>query len=211
MNGPWLGLVFAGVLAATSPQATLLPVDEAARQPEFLNFRRALQQTLASRNVSALLAVIDPNIKVSFGDDNGLDAFRRLWRPEAPDSTIWSELGAVLAAGGAFQGPATFVAPYVFARWPERFDAFDHVAVIGSGVRIRATPALSGRQIASVSYAILGAPAGVDARSEWTAVTLADGRSGFVASRLVRSPVGYRAFFVNGATGWRLSMFVAGD
>jgi hypothetical protein len=211
MNGAWLVLALAGALAAVTPQATLAPLDEAARQPDFLTFRQSLQQAVAAHDVAALLAAIDPNIKVSFGDDNGVDAFKRFWRLEAPDSKIWRELGAVLLAGGGFQGSNTFVAPYVFVRWPERFDAFEHVAVIGRGVRIRGAASLSGRQIATVSYAILEAPAGVDPEAEWTAVTLADGRSGFIASRLIRSPVGYRAFFVKGAAGWRLSMFVAGD
>jgi hypothetical protein len=46
---------------------------------------------------------------------------------------------------------------------------------------------------------------------EWTAVRFAANRSGYVYSRLVRSPIGYRAFFTRENGRWMLAMFVAGD
>jgi hypothetical protein len=42
-------------------------------------------------------------------------------------------------------------------------------------------------------------------------VTLADGRSGYIHSRFVRSPVDYRAYFARKDGRWRMVMLLAGD
>ena len=42
-------------------------------------FRSRLQQTIAARDVSALLSIVHSDIKNTFGEDNGIDAFKRLW------------------------------------------------------------------------------------------------------------------------------------
>ena len=130
------------IVAAAPPVPRLAPVDEANQRADFFGFREKLQQRIATRDVAALLGIVHPDIKTTFGDDNGIDAFKRLWRLDQRDSELWRELGAVLALGGTFEGSDAFVAPYVFSRWPDNFDAFDHVAVVGSKVRVtfRACP-----------------------------------------------------------------------
>jgi hypothetical protein len=203
-------LVFLGAALAAAPP-TLAPVDEGPSNPAFFSFRAQLLRTVVARDVGALLAVVDPHIKNSFGGDDGIDEFKTMWELETPGSPVWEELGAVLALGGTFAGPHTFVAPYVFSRWPQSFDAFEHVAAIGSGIRVRAQPTASAETIGSVSFAILRLAPGAAAGDEaWTAVLL-DGRTGYIASRLVRSPVAFRAFFSDVSGQWRVVMFLAGD
>jgi len=190
----------------------LLPVDDAATRPEFFSFRAQLQEAVARHDVDAVMAVVHPNIKASFGGDEGIEAFRRMWRPTEPDSTLWGTLAAVLALGGSFQGAETFVAPYTFSRWPEKFDSFEHVAVVAADVRIREAPRADAPVVATMSFAILPVARSTTGTSdEWTAVQLAPNRTGYVSSRLVRSPIGYRAFFTRENGRWMLSLFLAGD
>jgi hypothetical protein len=200
------------LLATAAAFAILEPVDEAARQPDFLSFRNSLQAAVAERDVEALLRCVHPDIRNTFGDDNGIEAFRRLWRLDEPDSELWAELGAVLRLGGTFDGPDSFVAPYVFSLWPGEFDAFDHVAVIGSRVRVRSSATTQSAILTTLNYSILrlGGDRGYPQRP-WTSVILPDGRAGFVAAHLVRSPVDYRAYFVRTDGRWLLTLFVAGD
>ena len=203
-------LVYLGAALAGAPP-TLAPVDEALSHPSFFSFRAQLQRAIAAHDTEALLAVVDPHIKNSFGGNDGIDEFKTMWELGTPGSRVWKELGAVLALGGTFADPDTFVAPYVFSRWPESFDAFEHVAAIGSGIRVRAQPAADAETIGSVSFAILRlAPGAASGDESWTAVLL-DGRTGYIASRLVRSPVAFRAFFSDVSGQWRLVMFLAGD
>jgi hypothetical protein len=45
----------------------------------------------------------------------------------------------------------------------------------------------------------------------WRLVRLWNGRTGYVASEYVRSPIDHRAWFERTKDGWRLMGFLAGD
>jgi hypothetical protein len=194
----------------------LEPVDEAARRSDFFTFRAHLQVTVARRDWQRLLMAVHPSIRNSFGPDEGLATFRTQWREGAPESPLWTELAAVLALGGSFDREGHFVAPYVFSRWPEHVEPFEHVAIVGSQVRVRAAPQLSADTLMAVSYAILPrAPSGsgrlATTDEGWVAVSLPRGGVGFVAGDYTRSPVDYRAIFRLSSAGWQMVAFIAGD
>ena len=100
----------------------------------------------------------------------------------------------------------------MFSRWPQGVDGFEHVAVVGDRVRIRTAPRQDAEPAAVSSFEILplARPSG-DTPEEWTAVALAGKKIGYVASRFVRSPIGYRAFFARADGRWQMLMFIAGD
>src|SRR6187455_293875 len=175
-----LFVLLATVVSAAPVQ--LLPVDEAAKRPEFFSFRAQLQQAIARRDTTALLAAVDPNIKNSFGGNDGIDEFKSMWKIGQADSEIWDELGTVLSMGGSFFDEHTFVAPYVFSKWPEAMDSFEHIAIVGANVRVRAEPRADAALVETVSFAIL--PVANDPRvtdDAWRAVKL-DSKTGFVSS-----------------------------
>lgn len=203
-------LLFLHATLAAAQVGKLNPVDEAARDPEFFAFRAQLQAAVARHDTEAVLAAVDPNIRTSFGASGGIDEFRKMWKLPSVDSRLWDELGTVLAFGGAFRGGGLFSAPYVFGRWPEPFDSFEHVAVLGKNVRVRSEPGLKGKILTALSFDVvkLAAPA---TDSEWTRIKLRDGRTGYISSRYVRSPVDYRALFNKIDGRWRMTAFVAGD
>jgi hypothetical protein len=93
-------------------------------------------------------------------------------------------------------------------------DGFEVLIVLGTDVRVRQTP--GGTPIEAVSLGYVSndrsrretRAGGVD----WTPVILPSDKRGWIASRLLRSPIGWRAGFTKGADGkWKLTMFVAGD
>ena len=194
----------------------LRPIDEAPQQADFFTFRAHLQAAIARHDTTAVLSVVNVKIRNNFGGDDGREAFERLWRIKSPGTQLWEKLGSVLALGGTFEENGTFVAPYTFSRWPAKFDAFEHAAIIGSNVRVRAAPAQDSGTLQALSFAVVPlarearAPAAEQGR-EWTAVRLRDNRIGYVASRYVRSPIDYRAIFGRVGDGWQLMAFIAGD
>ena len=198
---------------AQTPRS-LMPVDAAASRPDFFSFRAHLQSVLARHDADALLQVLDPKIKVSFGGDDGIEDFKKFWRIQEPDSKLWEELATVLALGGSFDGSDTFTAPYTFSQWPRDLDSFENVAVTGSDVRIRTEPRIDAPTIARVSFSVLRlddeAARSDWSTQEWTAVRI-NGRKGYIATRYLRSPIDYRARFVYSDGRWRLTFFVAGD
>lgn len=188
----------------------LFPVDEAARNPGFLAFRARLQEIVAKHDVKALLEVLDPDIRASFGSDHGVSAFVELWNLKDPGTELWKEMGAVLALGGTFEDASTFTAPYVFSRWPYGVDAFDFVAVTGSNVRIRSAPRADASVVGTVSYDILELDLGPPDTEGWTAIKF-DGRTAYISKQFVRSPIDYRARFTFSDGRWRIVFFLAGD
>jgi hypothetical protein len=127
----FLGLFAAGG-SLQAQEARVLPVDEAARDAGFFAFRARLQRAIAERDTTALLAVVHPEIKLSFGDDYGIESFRQEWLA-SPEAGIWAELGTVLALGGRFYDDSTFAAPYTFTDSPDEADPFE--ALIGRSSR----------------------------------------------------------------------------
>jgi hypothetical protein len=50
----------------------LLPVDEAPSMPEFLRYRAQLRMAVERRDLDAVVAAMDPDIKLDFGGASGV-------------------------------------------------------------------------------------------------------------------------------------------
>ena len=206
-----VALILAQITCISAQSGRVLkPVDEGSMNPGFLAFRNQLQAIVAKRDTAALLEILHPEIRASFGSDHGIQAFKALWNLDAPPSELWKELGTVLELGGTFSDPSTFTAPYTFSRWPDEVDSFDYMAVVGTNVRIRTEPATESPILATVSYAILEVNLGAKPVDGWTAVKF-NGSRGYVSSRYIRSPIDYRARFSFSEGRWRMIFFLAGD
>jgi hypothetical protein len=204
-----------GLAPAIPGERRLLPVDEAPRVADFFAFRERLRAAVAARDTAALVAAIDPNVRISFGDEGGIADFRSQWALGAPDSPLWRELETVLGLGGSFRGDSIFTAPYVFSTWPDELDAFESVAIVGRDVALRSAPRPDADVLARVSYAVLALPSGGTAPREhaegWLAVRAPGGQTAYVAMDFVRQPLDYRAIFSRKDGTWKLVIFVAGD
>ncbi|GIZ50184.1 SH3 domain-containing protein [Noviherbaspirillum aridicola] len=204
-------LIAVGALTQAHAERTLKPVDQAATRADFYAFRAQLQAAIARRDAGALLAGVDRNIRNSFGDNNGVDAFRQIWEPEDRRSRVWEVLGEVLALGGSFDREGSFVAPYVFSRWPRDADAFTHAAILGASVPVRAAASPSSPVAASLSFSIVEQIESRGADESWVQIRLPRGKTGFVDRRFIRSPVDYRAIFSKRDGKWKMTAFLAGD
>ena len=206
-----VALLLSAAMQAVLAQGDFKPVDQAAAQPDFFAFRARLQAAVARRDKEAVLAVIHKDIKNSFGGNGGVDEFKQVWELDKPGTPLWEELAQVLSLGGSFMGDGRFVAPYVFSRWPSGTDPYGFVAVIGTGVRVRAEASASAMSTHSLSFEIVEELQTRATNDAWVAVILADGKTGFVDKRFVRSPLDYRAIFEMSAGRWQITMFIAGD
>jgi len=198
-----------GVRASVEP--TLQPVDEAPRRPDFLEFRRRLQDAVSQRDASAVLAIVHPNVRISFGDGNGVEAFKKEHLAKG-DSNFWEEFATILRLGGRFRMEDAFDAPYTFSAWPADLDSFECLAAVGTRVRVRAAAGLNAPTLRTLDFAIVRAlPPDGAATPGWRRVQLADGRTGYISSQFVRSPIDHRALFQLQDGRWRLMAYVAGD
>ena len=191
---------------STTPPSVTGPklqfVDEASKDPTFAAYRDQLLAAVRARDAKKVLELSDPNIRLSFGGTGGRAAFEKALKEE-----IWGELEQILTLGGGFR-EGMFWAPYVYSAWPESQDAFEYLAVVGDDVPLRASPDTSAPVIATLSRDLVkreGQP------NPWQKVTTADGKTGYVETKSVRSPVGYRAGLAKSKDGWRMQALVAGD
>jgi hypothetical protein len=186
------------------------PVDEALRDPGFAAFRDSLLRIVGRRDTTALFAVLAPEIKSSFGGDEGISDFRTHWRISESNTELWSVLQDVLQHGGRFTGPDAFYAPYTFGALPDSLDAFEHLVVRDSGVVVRERPDSASAALATLSFDIVRAGP-YSAESSWRAIALGEGRVGYVEGGRIRSPIDYRAGFERRRGRWWLVLLVAGD
>jgi hypothetical protein len=206
------------------PSIEVRPVDEAEKDPSFVEFRKRLTEAIEKRDVDALFRALDDKVQCSFGGDDGTDEFAEMWglRTNPNESRVWKELGDVLRLGGRFfESPEgnEFRAPYVFTDFPEELDPFEHGLVTGRNVRVRARPDSKSDVVATVSYLAVKYLESNELPSErvgqesypWRRVSLPDGTAGYIWGKYVRSPIDYRAGFSKTSGAWKMTFFLAGD
>jgi hypothetical protein len=213
----------AGALATAAPPATsaaaaattLRPVDQAAKDPSFLRFRKQLQKIVARRDLKALRRHLHPNIQMSYGGNgNGhAGAIRTMRR----NPKRWAILARILRHGGKFftakNGVRNFYAPYTFFAELPGVGPYDVVTVVGTRVNVRARPSAKAKVLGKLSHAVVRVDWGKRGprAARWLKIKMPDGRSGYVLKKFTKSPVDYRAGFVKYKGRWVMNVFVAGD
>ena len=201
----------------------LYPVDEAPKDTSFFLFREDLIDAVQNKDIFFITKALDPNIKASFGDPEGMPTFVRIWGLETPektkDSQLWEVLDKVLKGGGSFRdNKRTFIAPYLYATFPGEYDGFEYGAITGRGVRMREGPGLNTRTLKTLSYDIIkinGYSPEVDTiggeAHTWYTIETLDGTKGHVFGQFVDRPIGFRAGFERKGGEWKMVFLVAGD
>jgi len=214
-----LAVVAAG---AAGQERFVRPVDEAAKDASFLAFRKKLIAAAERKDANYIIGILDPNVRLSFGGDEGEADFRRMWKIGQKDSPFWDEFLAVIRNGGAFSGEGRnkmnlFTAPYTFSNWPDDIDGFEYHVIFGNRVNLREGPSMTAAVIGQLSYNIvkIDDPASVMKPGgeglDWAKVETLGGKTGFVKGEFVRSHIDYRAGFEKKRGVWKMTFFIAGD
>lgn len=188
----------------------IVPRDEGARRSNFVEFRRGLLEAVERKDAAAVLAVVHPRARVSFDGAGGPEAFKS-YHMDNPEEDFWTEFTWILRMGGRFRTPTEFDAPYTFAFWPDGADGFECLAVLGTGVRLRERPTTESPVLTVLSHDIVERVLEDKPVPGWQEVVTADGRTGFVASRYLRSPIDHRAMFSYEDGRWWLMAYISGD
>jgi hypothetical protein len=157
-NVLYLCFVVFSFLTTAAQERYVRPVDEARKDALFLAFREKLISAVKKHDTKYLLGIIDRDIKVNFGGDQGIEDFKRIWKISSPKSRLWNELLTALTNGGKFdkEGKTTyFAAPYIFNGLPDDLDSFEHQVIFGNNVNLRAKPDLAAKVIDRLSYNVV--------------------------------------------------------
>lgn len=202
----------------------MLPVDEGKLDASFRAFREKTLQAAKRRDAKYILSIVDPKIQNTFGDNNGIEEFKEMWKLDSAESEFWGEFIAVLENGGVFfkrrGAPKNqiFHAPYTFTQFPADLDGIEYQSIFGNNVNLRSRPEMNAPVVASLSYNIVRVDYENSVKAPnkedeylWLKVETLGGKKGFVSARYVRSPVDYRAIFEKRNGRWKLVVFIAGD
>lgn len=224
MTFRWLLILLFAITTAVAnatsplpPKMRLIPVDEAAKDPSFVQFRNELKAVIARKDAAKLFHHLASDIRLSFGGSYGGPEFHKTWRPFDKDTQIWNVLSLIVDNGGKFIVPGGFAAPYAYAAFPEDIDSFENVVVTNPQALLRERPNASARVIRELDFDILevvkssGKMQHEAGPNDWDEVKHASGQRGFVLSSDVRSPVEYRAIFEKRKGKWVIQTLIAGD
>jgi len=209
-----------------APEERLAPIDSGAPRlkpldqadTSFRAFRLRTLRALNQRDTAYLYGMLTRDIKNSFGGDDGVAGFKRVWKLDEPNSPVWDALSRVLRLGGKQINNDQFIAPYVHAFWPDSIDSFEYVAVTSQSARVYEKPGFESAILGTTSHAIVRLidwrsvdEAGAGALNAWANVMMPNGTQGWLKADDVYSPVGWRAYFIMRSGRWRMQTFVAGD
>ena len=187
--------------------------DDAAKDPSFLTYRQNLLAAVKRHDLAAVNAALDPQIRYSYGIQKpGREGFFAAWKVKKGDPSLWRELEDVLVHGGAFGHNGEFVAPWMYAKWPEKVDSLDYVAVLVPKASVHSKPDAKSPVVAEVGNTMLKlSRLNEKEHVGWTEVEAGNKKTGYIRNEVVRGGLDFRAIFEKKNGKWRMVTFIGGD
>lgn len=193
------------------------PKDESGKTPELHKFVKELKEIIKNKDSNKLLAIVHPEIKIDFDEGIGIEKFKKNWRPEDKNSSLWPIMNKVVGLGGVFNTNRTetfydFVFPYVnTVDLEDEDDYFRTLVITNKGVNVREKPDVNSRLVGRLTYDIVTYDYKKD-EGKWYFIQTRDEKiSGYINSDFAYSPVDYRMFLTKEKGQWMVSCIVAGD
>lgn len=196
--------------AAASAEGPFAPRDDCGELYGFDSFRGQLRRAITFQNTDSLAALVDPDIRLDFGGDGGIDALKaRL----ADDPSLWSEMSDAIALGCSAEGETAVTMPWAFANLPDGAEATSTYLVTANDAPVRAEASGTAASNGAISWDLvkLAGDAPADGAEFVEVSTLDDATTGFVAAESLRPITDYRILASRGDDGWKVTAFVAGD
>lgn len=205
-------------------QIKLLPMDEGERDKSFREFRNRLLAAVHRHDANQMLSVLHPGIENGYDIEAGVGEFKRRWKPEDPESSIWDVLSSILTGGGSFTDDhREFCGPYVVSNWssvvqqlPKGTDSLDYVAITGKDVDVRLEPKLTAPVVARLTYDVVRSVHKSEAfeprtgqAPSWVKIVTPTGQEGYVPDTYVQGPMDYGACFKRTNGKWVITKLAA--
>ncbi len=195
--------------AAASAEGPFAPKDDCGDLYAFDSFRGQLRRAITFQNADSLTALVDPNVKLDFGGNGGIDELKSQL---ADDPELWSEMSDAIALGCSADGDTAVTMPWVFANLPEGAEATSTYLVTANDAPVRAEAAETAESNGTIGWDLVTVSEAPAEGAEFVEVSTLDGKtSGYVAAESLRPVTDYRILANRGDDGWKVTAFVAGD
>jgi hypothetical protein len=202
------------------PPTNVTKFDMASREPGLKETRDVILAALRDRSVDRLLAYVDPNVRVGFGDPCcGIAYFRSSMDLDNSASQFWESARQILESGGTLveeRGRLMFTAPYTYGLplpLGPLFGTEEVGLTTGDQTKLRSQPRAGGPVLRDLHREAVGLPG---QKSEilspgWIRVRTWDGLDGYTEIEHVAGMYDTRIFFEKQGDRWVLTAFVSGD
>lgn len=200
---------------SSSGDEQIFPKDDSVNDLSFMEFKLNLLKAIAKKDAEYIYSVITPNIKLSFGGQDGLTGMEVLWELKTnPESKFWPVLERIIKLGCVSKETSSgkwFWAPYTYAQF--NGEPYQSLIVTGNSVNLRAKPDLKAKVLRKLDYAVvqIANPVKYNPPTPWIQVQTPSGQTGYIASQYLISPLDYRAAFTKIDGAWKMVFLVNGD
>jgi hypothetical protein len=199
------------VHATPQPKGRYAPRDECKGLPGAADFHEHLVEAVQLRDVKALTALADPNIKLDFGGGGGTAELTKQLNASTPEHDLWKSLEQVLRLGCAKGDGGEIVMPWLFSQeLDSSVDPTAAMLVMGEDVPILSKPSASAKPIGTISWNVVNLSA-FDPAKPYQPLSMPMHAEGWVATDKLRSLLDYRLLASREGGQWRITALVAGD
>jgi len=184
------------------------PRDECGTLEGAPDFRNRLAEAVRLRDANAVVALAADDIQLDFGGGAGAAEFRK--RLNEPGGDLWKELDALLTLGCSANDQGGLTIPWIFDQDIGDADPYSSMLVMGEDEPVHETASPFSKEIGKVSWDLVET---VDYLPDnpMQEVTLADGKTGFIATDKLRAVIDYRLLASSRNGKWSITSFIAGD
>jgi hypothetical protein len=211
-------LLFAISVLALGQNSKFPPRDDSGKTPELKVFVRELKEIIKNKDNQKLLAKVHSQIKFDFDEGVGIEKFKKNWKPEDKNSSLWTIMSKIVGLGGVFVKNRTnpffdFVFPYVNEVDLEDADEyFTTLVITNKDVKVREKPDLNSKVVGQLTYDIVSYDYEKSKDEKWYFIQTTDKKiSGYISSDFAYNPVDYRMFLTKEKGKWMISCIIAGD
>lgn len=211
-------ILLAASIHAIGQHSKLLPKDDSGKTPELKLFVNELKGVIKNKDSERLMGMVHPQIKFDFDEGIGKDKFKKHWKPEDKNSSLWPIMNRIVQLGGVFVKNRTnnffdFVFPYINQiELEDGDDYFITLVVTSKDVKVREKPDQNSKVVGQLSYDIVTYDDNKGKDGQWYFIKTANNKiSGYISADFAYSPVDYRMFLTKEKGKWMISCIVAGD
>lgn len=210
--GLWLVASFVAAVPAAALPNTLPPVDQCRSDASFVKFHGGLKQAIEGQDLTALLAMLAPDVLLDFGGGRGRDEFLKQWAfsdsgPKDLPLESWTLLQTLMRLGCARSGSSRII-PSTFVQF-EGEPAENTYIVASPAAELRVINESDAEVVATLAWDVVTI---VGSGGDWQSrVRLADGREGYLFDEDLYSPLGHRFTIEKREGKWMITSLVSGD
>jgi len=203
------------------------PPNESIKDHSLKTFLTNLKRAVQEKDTAFIYAALSTNIKNNFGNNGGINEFKKKWGLEKSNTTFWYYIGRVLSMPGCRSNNNTneYTTPYVFCMpLKKNDDPFYIVVVTEKNIPLKENPRTSSKTLLTLNYNIISLLPTLSMSNEkekneigepkWSFVSVKYRKKefkGWVYYKYIYSPVSYRLILGKENGKWQIQAFVTGD